>query len=184
MSRLLVTAILVAAALAPVQAQTVRVVAVADFENISVDSGLIPSAHLSALLHWLLQQQGGDLRVVAADSVRTALRARGYTVADLVSPTRVAEIAQAVGADWVVTGRWTHLRIISRSVPEDPTTPSARDGDGFAVADVEIRVLEASTRRRIFEGRFSGRAAGADYGALMLAATEALRGVAATIARL
>lgn len=184
MRAILLAAIMLLAALTPVRAQTVRVVAVADFENISVDSGQIPQPYLTDVLRRLLQRQAGGLQVVAADAVRAALRARGYTPADLTSPTVAAEIARAVGADWVVTGRWTQLRIISRSVPEDPTVPSARDGDGLAIADVEIRVMEGATRRRIFEGRFSGRAVGADYGSLLLAATEALRGVAATIARL
>jgi len=181
----MVLAAVVALALAmPVRAQTLRVVAVADFDSISADSGRIPAAQLTVLLQRLLAQQGGHLRLVAADSVRAALRARGYAPADLVSPTVAAEVARAVGADWVVTGRWTQLRIISRSVPEDPTVPSARDGDGLAVADVQVRVLEAATRRRVFEGRFQGVAGGADYGSLLLAASEALRGAAAAIARL
>jgi len=49
---------------------------------------------------------------------------------------------------------------------------------------VEIRVLEVSSRRRLLEERFSGRAPGGDLGSLLLAATEALRDAAARIARL
>lgn len=174
------TAVLLAA-MAPLQAQTVRTVAVADFENISLDSGLIPTPLLSDVLAQYLQRQGGQVRVVAASSVRAAMRARGYTAEDLISPTKAAEIAQEVGAEWVVTGRWTQLRFVSRATPEPPST---RQGDALAIADVEIRVLEASSRRRVFEGRFSGRSVGGDFGSLFLAASEALRGAAAAIAGL
>lgn len=172
-------------AFVPAQAQTVRTIAVADFENLSVDSGLIPSAHLSEVLRQLLQQQaGGQWRVIAGDSVRAAMRARGFTSQDLIYPSRAAEVAQAVGAEWVITGRWTQLRFISRSVPEDPSSPSIRHGDALAIADVEVRVFEVSSRRRLLEERFSGRSVGGDYFSLLLAATDALRGAATRIARL
>ena len=69
------------------------------------------------------------------------------------------------------------MRIISRGSVEDP--PTIRQGDAFAIADVEIRVLEVSSRRRLLEDRFSGRAPGGDLGSLLLAATEALRDAAA-----
>src|SRR3990170_908841 len=153
--------VIVLLALVPAQAQTSRVIVVADFPNVSVDSGLIPSAHLSEVLRSLLQQRlPGQWRVIAGESVRAAMRARGYTHEDLIYPSRVAEIAQALGADWVITGRWDKLRIISRGTLEDP--PSVRHGDAFAIADVEIRVLEVSSRRRLLEERFSGRAPGGD----------------------
>ena len=175
--------LIVLLALVPAQAQTPRVIVVADFPNVSADSGLIPSAYLSEVLRSLLQQRlPGQWRVVAGQSVRAAMRARGYTHEDLIYPSRVAEIAQALGADWVITGTWNQLRFISRSTLEDP--PSIRHGDAFAIADVEIRVLEASSRRRLLEDRFSGRAPGGDLGSLLLAATEALRDAAVRIARL
>ena len=182
-----ITLILIAvlAALVPAQAQSARAVAVADFVEAGADSGLLPSARLSEVLQDLLQQRAaGRFRVIAGDSVRAALRARGYTAEDLISPSRAVEIAQAVGADWLVTGRWTHLRFIGRSTPEDPATPSIRHGDMLAYAAVEIRVLEAANRRILFEGRFTGEAAGGDLSSLLLAATEALRGAAERIARL
>jgi len=114
--------------------------------------------------------------------VRAAMRARGYTQEDLIYPARVSEIAQSLGADWVITGTWSQLRIISRGTPETP--PGIRHSDAFAIADVEIRVLEALSRRRLLEDRFSGRAPGGDRGSLLLAATEALRDAAGRIARL
>ena len=166
-----------------VQAQAVRVVVVADFANISVDSGLIPASYLSEVLRTLLQQRlPGQWRVVSGESVRAAMRARGYTQEDLIYPARVSEIAQSLGADWVITGTWSQLRIISRGTPETP--PGIRHSDAFAIADVEIRVLEALSRRRLLEDRFSGRAPGGDRESLLLAATEALRDAAGRIARL
>ena len=55
MRTFLLLALVVLTALLPAQAQTVRVVAITDFENISMDSGLIPIAHLSEVLRQLLQ---------------------------------------------------------------------------------------------------------------------------------
>lgn len=182
MRRVLAAVLLLGLLAIPVQAQNVRTIAVAEFENISLDSGLIPPVILSNVLGQLLQQRGGQVRVVSATTLRETLRARGYTAEDLISPSKAAEVAQAVGADWLVTGRWTQLRFISRATPEPPS--GIRAGDALAIADVEIRVLEASTRRRVFEGRFSGRMVGGDFGSLYLAATEALRGAAAAIAGL
>lgn len=183
--RIALIVVSVLAAVLPAQAQSARAVAVVDFVNISVDSGLLPSARLSDILQNLLQQRAsGRFRVIAGDRVRDALRARGYTPEDLVSPSRSVEIAQAVGADWLITGRWTHLRFIGRSTPEDPTAPSIRQGDQFAYAAVEIRVLEAATRRIVFEDRFIGQATGGDLSSLLLAATEALRDAAGRIAGL
>jgi hypothetical protein len=110
------------------------------------------------------------------------MRARGYTQEDLIYPSRMQLIAQDLGADWVITGTWTQLRAISRAAADDP--PFVRQGDATAIADVEIRVLEAASRRRLLEERFSGRAPGGDLGSVIIAATEALRDAAGRIARL
>lgn len=177
--------VIVLLALSPVRAQTqmARVIAVTDFANISVDRGLIPPATLSDVLRALLQRRlPAGWRVIAGDNVRAAMRALGYTQDDLVYPSRVAAVARALGADWVVIGTWTQLRVISTSTLEDP--PSIRHGDAIAIADVQIRVMEASSRQRLLEGRFRGEAPGGDLGSLLLAATEALRDAASRIARL
>lgn len=180
---LLLVAVILAVALAPAQAQTARVIVVADFANISVDSGVVPQATLSEILRQLLQRWlPAPVQVIAGDRVRAALRARGYTHDDLIYPSRVALVAQDLGADWVITGTWSQLRVISRGTADDP--PFVRQGDAFAIADVEVRVLEASTRRRLLEERFSGRAPGGDLGSLIIAATEALRDAAGRIAQL
>jgi hypothetical protein len=177
--------VLLSLASPPTAAQTGKVIVVTDFANISVDSGLLPSAKLSDVLRTLLQQRlPAPSRVISGDSVRATMRAQGFTTNDLIYPSRVAAVAQALGADWVVTGTWTQLRFIGHGTAEDPGAPSIRQGDAFAVADVEITVMEASTRRRLLEDRFSGRSPGGDLGSLFIAATEALRFAAARIARL
>jgi hypothetical protein len=176
--------VLLSLAPVPTAAQTGKVIVVADFANISVDRGLLPSAQLSEVLRTLLQQRlPAPSRVISGDAVRAAMRAQGFTTNDLIYPSRVAAVAQALGADWVVTGTWTQLRFIGRGTVEDPG-PAIRQGDVCAVADVEITVMEASTRRRLLEDRFSGRSSGGDLGSLFIAATEALRFAAARIARL
>src|SRR3972149_6546219 len=82
----------------------------AAFVDETVDGYQIGAVRLSAELQAYLAAQGRDrLRVVAVDEVRAAMRAREYAPADLVSPTKAAEIAQAVGADWLITGRWVYL---------------------------------------------------------------------------
>lgn len=185
MLALVATAVLLSVAPVPTTAQTGKVIAVADFANISVDSGLIPSAQLSEVLRTLLQQRlPAPSRVISGDAVRAAMRAQGFTTNDLIYPSRVAAVAQALGADWVVTGTWTQLRFISRGTAEDPGAPSIRQGDPFAIAAVEVQVIEVSTRRRLLDDRFIGEAGGGDLGALYLAASEALRDAAARIARL
>lgn len=181
----LLVAVFVLASVAPARAQTpaVRTIVVTEFENTSLDSSPFHAAQLSPLLGQLLQQQGTQFRVVAGPAVRDALRARGYAPADLVSPSKAAEIAQAFGADWVVTGRWSQLRVITVTTPtDDPSSP--RDYDAFAIASATVRVLDAASRQRLFEGRFDGQAHGHHYGSLYLAAYQALLGAASAISKL
>src|SRR3972149_6987386 len=120
--RLLAGAFLALLTLAPPgAAQALRVVAVADFVDETVD--------------------GYQIRAVR--------RARGYAPADLVSPTKAAEIAQAVGADWLITGRWVHLDV-------DRERQAGVRVSALAQAVIEIRVLQASTRRTLLSDTFSG----------------------------
>lgn len=157
--------------------------AVADFVDDSLDGSLIGAERLSENLQRLLADRARDrLRVVPVDEVQAAMRARGYRPHDLVSPTRAAEIARAVGADWIVKGRWSHL---DRDIEQLP------DGRrlAFGQALIEIRVLEAASRRRLLEEGFSGLAGGAGSlgpggNLLRQAAGLALQGAAERIARL
>jgi len=164
---------------APISAQAVRTVAVADFMDDSMDGTLIGAARLSVDLERFLAEQGRDrLRVVAVDDVRAAMRGRGYTPDDMVSPTRAAEIARAVGADWIVTGRWSHLDLDDLRM-----TDAVWLVTGHAV--IEIRVLEAASRRILLQDSFSGAAYGSRRWLLLRQAAQvALFRAADRIARL
>jgi hypothetical protein len=164
---------------APGAAQGVRVVAVADFLDESADGGQIGAARLSADLQRLLAERGRDrMRVVAVDEVRAAMRARGYKPEDMVSPTRAAEIATAVGAEWIVTGRWLHLDLDDLRMTDPIWLMSGH-------ATIEIRVLEAATRRIVLRDSFLGVAYGAGrWGLLQQAAYAALVRAAERIVRL
>ncbi|HXF82773.1 MAG TPA: hypothetical protein VNN19_08480 [bacterium] len=182
----LVALLLTFGLLPPAAAQpAVRTVVVAEFENASVDSIAWHAGQFSALLGQLLQQQGGaPLRVVGAAAAAQAMRALGYTPADLVSPARAAEVARLVGADWIITGRWSQLRLVALPDPVDRLEPIPPARDVLAVADVTVRVLDAGTRRTLFEGRFGGQAAGDGYGSLYIAAYQALAAAARSVVRL
>jgi hypothetical protein len=183
----MILAILVLAAsllAGPGAAQTLRVVAVADFVDDSLDGSLIGAERLSEDLQRLLSDLSRDrLRVVPVGEVRAAMRARGYRPHDLVSPTRAAEIARAVGAEWIVMGRWSHLDRDIERLPDDRRL-------AFGQALIEIRVLEASSRRTLLEEAFSGLAGGGGLlglgggNVLRQAADAALRRAAERIARL
>ena len=178
--RLLAGAVLALLTLAPPgAAQALRVVAVADFVDETVDGYQIGAVRLSADLQAYLAAQGRDrLRVVAVDEVRAAIRARGYAPADLVSPTKAAEIAQAVGADWLITGRWVYLDL-DRERQAGVRVPA------LAQAVIEIRVLQASTRRTLLNDTFSGIGFGLTNAFLLRqAARVALQRAAARISNL
>ena len=178
--RLLAGAFLALLTLAPPgAAQALRVVAVADFVDETVDGYQIGAVRLSAELQAYLAAQGRDrLRVVAVDEVRAAMRARGYAPADLVSPTKAAEIAQAVGADWLITGRWVYLDL-DRERQAGVRVPA------LAQAVIEIRVLQASTRRTLLSDTFSGIGFGLTNAFLLRqAARVALQRAAARISNL
>ena len=168
----------------PGTAQTLRVVAVADFVDDSLDGSLIGAERLSEDLQRLLADRARDrLRIVPVGEVRAAMRARGYRPHDLVSPTRAAEIARAVGADWIVMGRWSHLDRDIEPLPDGRRL-------AFGQALIEIRVREAGSRRILLEESFSGLAGGAgSFGSgggnlLRQAAEVALRRAAERIAGL
>ena len=163
----------------PGAAQSVRVVAVADLWDDTVDGALINAPRLSGDLQvYLAWQARGRFRVVAVDDVRAAMRARGYKPADLVSPSRSVEIAQAVGAEWLVTGRWHALDLEREHIPGMRFAPIAQ-------AMIEIRVLEVSGRRILLDEFFSGGGAGfANVLLLRQAARAALQRAAARISGL
>jgi len=170
--------------LAPVStAQAPVVVAVADFVDDTVDGSRIGADRLSAdLAQTLARVAGGRMRVVPVDDVRAVMRARSLRPADLVSPTRTQEVAQAVGAQWVITGRWHALEMDVEVIilPND-----TRRVQAHAWATLQIRVFDAATRRVVLEDSFSGMSGGGSGSFMLrLAAREALRRAALRLARL
>ena len=139
------------------QAPAVRTVAIADFVDESMDGAFIGAGRLNASLQRILSDRaGGRLRVVATEDVRAAMRTQGVTARDLVSPTKSAALAQAVGADWIVTGRWTHLDVdvFTRPNPADPDREIVVRVSGHSL--LELRVLEAATRRIVLQDSVGG----------------------------
>lgn len=178
--RILVAGLLAAIIVAmPAMAQTTRVIAVADLVDETHGGVFISASRLNEPLATLINNRaGGRLRVASVAVLRDEMRARGLTPRDLVSPTSASVIAVALGADLIVTGRWTHL---DADAPEfDPIF-----SPGSANAVLEIRVLEVATRRVVLRESFHGTAAGGGaLGMLWRAAYMALYHAADTIGRL
>lgn len=145
----------------PLVPPTVRTIAIADFVDESMDGAFIGATRLNAVLQRLLSDRtGGRLRVVATEDVRAAMKAQGVTARDLVSPTKAIAVAQAVGAEWIVTGRWTHLDVdtLTRPDPADPTREIVVRVSGHSL--LELRVLEAATRRIVLQDSVGGDSLG------------------------
>jgi hypothetical protein len=163
----------------PAMAQTTRVIAVADLVDETHGGVFISASRLNEPLATLINNRaGGRLRVASVAVLRDEMRARGLTPRDLVSPTSASVIAVALGADLIVTGRWTHLDADAREL-EPFFSP------GSANAVLEIRVLDVATRRVVFRDSFHGVAAGGGaIGMLWRAAYMALYHAADAIGRL
>ncbi len=180
-ARLLVCLIVLAVA-APISAQGAPSVVVADFEDQSVDGSRIGAARLSADLSTLLAAAGrGRLTVVPVDQLRDVMRTRGLGPSDLLDPGRGREVAEAVGAQWLVTGRWTLLEL---DRPEPPLTPTDVAGPTLAHAALEIRVLDVTTRRLVLNDLFSTTTVATGSHTLREVARVVLRKAAASIAGL
>jgi hypothetical protein len=173
----IMTVIVVLVVSLPVTGQAARVVAIADFADESTQGTFVDAPRLAATLARLLTVKSkGRLRTVEIADVRAATRARGYSAHDLDYPSKAAEIAQAVGAEWLITGRWTYM--------ESDAGQSRLDERPFsdAAVGITIRVTDARTRRVLFEGAFWDSAHGVGPRTLLLWAAEgALQKVAARI---
>lgn len=179
--RILIAGLLAAIIVAmPAMAQTTRVIAVADLVDETHGGVFISASRLNEPLATLINNRaGGRLRVASVTVLRDEMRARGLTPRDLVSPTSASVIAVALGADLIVTGRWTHLDADAPEFEESFFSP------GSANAVLEIRVLEVATRRVVLRDSFHGIAAGGGaIGMLWRAAYMALYHAADTIGRL
>ena len=178
--RILVAGLLAAIIVAmPAMAQTTRVIAVADLVDETHGGVFISASHLNEPLATLINNRaGGRLRVASVAVLRDEMRARGLTPRDLVSPTSASVLAVSLGADLIVTGRWTHLDADARELEPFFSTGSAN-------AVLEIRVLDVATRRVVLRESFHGIAAGGGaIGMLWRAAYMALFSAADTISRL
>ena len=163
----------------PATGQVPRVIAIADFVDESASGFQIDASGLSGELASLISARaGGRLRVASVADLRNALRTRGLTAADLVSPARAAEIAGSLGANLIVTGRWTHLDADTTKME-----PNIIPREGLAA--LEVRVLEVPSRQVILRDSFHGIAhGGGRIAALRRAAFIALTMAADRISRL
>lgn len=157
--------------------------AVADFADESIDGWLIGVPQLTAeFVGAVSAGEAGALQVVPVEGVRAAIQGHGFTQMDLVHPSRAAAIARSVGAQWIVTGRWTHLDLHTR---DDPLAVPPILRPAIATARVEIRVLDAASRRTLLQEAFAGSAVGRGDGFLLRhAARAAVRRAAARIVAL
>ncbi len=169
----------------PAVGQTVHTVAVIDFVDETSDGRMIGASRLSAELSGELAVAGGGrLRVVPVETVRAAMAERGYSTREIFNTTKMLEIAAAVGADWIVTGRWMHLDtdwvMIERPGSD---RPMFRYIIGSAM--IEVRVIEAPSRRVVLADSFSDSVQGIFGPPLLIlqAARRVLRQVAVSIAR-
>lgn len=176
-------AVLVAALGAPAAGQGVRTVAVVDFVDETSDGRLIGASRLSTdLAAELAGISGGRLRVVPVETVRAAMAARGYALREIFNTTKMVEIAAAVGADVIVTGRWMHLDTDWITLEQRMDRPLILYAVGNAM--IEVRVIEAPSRQVLLAESFSDTVTGFGPPSLILrAARQVLRQVALTIVK-
>jgi curli biogenesis system outer membrane secretion channel CsgG len=124
----------------------VRVIAVAPFaEEVSFSREIAEygARRLSELV------ARAPFQVIPPARVAEEMRRQGVTARELISPTRVVALGQALGADAVITGRVT-LLVVERE-REDRESGF---GFGSARVDVDIRLLEVGTRLNLFQHTF------------------------------
>ena len=175
-----VAAWLVLGLVAPAAAQAVRTVAVAPFWDLSADGAQVDAQGMNRNLTDLLAR-AGRLQVVPPERTAAAMRSLGLWPSQLFHPARARQLAQAVGADWLVVGRWTHLDSL---VHGDSGADLPRRGGGV-VAVLEVWVWEGGGARPRYEATFHAfRPAGGGTLGLREAAEEVLRRAAAALSRL
>lgn len=167
----------------PARAQTRTVLAVVDFADEGADGRLIQASRLSSYLEHRLQALAGDrLQVVSGDAVRAAMRAQGVTPSDLLSRSRAAALATAVGASRIVVGSWHTLSV--SSAPDDPSV-TPRGSERMATAIFNTWVVDAASGAVVFQASYVGRASGLPIRlALLHAAREALNQAASAIGQI
>ncbi len=175
MARGIATLLLVVALTGPVGAGSApRTVAVAEFSAEGGDGFWLDLFRLQGQLVRRLNRLWG-LRVVGPDEVLAVMRQHRHSPEALyVWTSQAAEVARAVGADWIVVGRWTHLALDGDSRPSDDPR-IARPSLSVAHAALQVRVVEAATRRILLEETFAVTRAGGGWGlGLLVDAAEAV----------
>src|SRR3989475_9688905 len=165
----------------PAAAQTRNVLAVADFADEGADGRLIQASRLSRYLQEKLQALAGDrLQTVAGDEVRAAMRTQGVAPLDLLSRSRAATLATAIGASRIVIGTWHTLSV--SAAPDDPgSTP--RGSEHMATAIFDMWLIDGTSGGGTLQATFVGRASGLPIKlALLQAAPEALNQAVKAIA--
>jgi len=150
----------------------VRVLAVAPFDDETYVPGYILGAGPVRLAELIGR---APYRVVPVADVVAAMKRLGVVPRDLIGLTPTVEVGTAVGADAVLTGR------ITSAEWEGGRSHRARVGAGFGVGtsriDMEVRILDVTTRLRIFQDQVSCQTPGP----LHVALDCVVRGVAARI---
>jgi hypothetical protein len=94
----------------------------------------------------------GPFQIVPASRVTEQMKRLGVTPADLISPTQTVAVGRQAGADAVLTGRITQLFVEGHGRPTlFPPRPLDRVDTRV---DVDIRVLEVTTRLILFQDGF------------------------------
>ncbi|MDQ7859695.1 MAG: hypothetical protein QN174_08235 [Armatimonadota bacterium] len=124
----------------------VRVIAVAPFADdaaFSRDVAAYGARRLSELV------ARAAFQVIPPARVAEEMRRQGTTARELISPTRTVALGQALGADAVITGRVTFLM-----VEREREDPAPGFGHISARVDVDIRLLDVTTRVNLFQDTF------------------------------
>ena len=116
----------------------VKVLAVAPFSDDNLNLRLA-ATRLSEILS---NDNGGRFQIIGPARVAEEMKRMGIKASDLISPARTVAVGERLGADAVLTGRMTQM---SRG-----GTPA-----GEARIVIDVRVLEVSSRLKLFEQEIS-----------------------------
>lgn len=156
-----------------------RTLAVAEFATSGTDAPPWANRWGDQLVDRLTRRAGPNLRILPMGTVRAEARRDGARPEELYIWTgRAAALARAVGADWILTGRWTHLDREALQRPVDPQTPPVPVA--FAQAVLQVRLVEAATQRILLEETFAATRTGGPAAGLL---GQAVDDVLAQVAR-
>jgi hypothetical protein len=148
-----IAALLLAAGMSPVAAQArldlsrVRVLAVAPFADDVALSRQVADYGASRLSELVA---GRAFQVIPTSRVADEMRRLGIGARELISPTKTWTLGQALGADAVLTGRVTHFM----HDREEPAHEGGFLGGGVTRVDVDVRLLDVTTRVNLFQNTF------------------------------